>query len=79
MLDTGSFVTLEPYNKIEKTAAYAVNWQVKETLEYKEKTMAMNLKKVFRIKHASTYRGYLPIETLGIGDPFLIVPVFLQK
>lgn len=79
VLDTGSFVTLEPYNEIEKTAAYAVNWQVKETLAYKGKTVPMNLEKLFGIVHASTYRGYLPIETLGTGDPFLVVPVFLQK
>ncbi len=79
VLDTGSFVTLEPYSEIRKTANHAVNWQVKEKLNYNGKTEDMDLEKLFRIVNESTYRGYLPIETLTPGDPFLIVPPFLKK
>ena len=79
MLDTGSFVTEEPYSEIKKTAQYAVNWQIKEHLNYNGKQEDMDLEKLFRIVYASSYRGYLPIETLSPGDPFQIVPPFLKK
>ncbi len=79
VLDTGSFVTLEPYSEIRKTTSYAVNWQVKEKLNYNGKTEDMDLEKLMRIAKESSYRGYLPIETLSAGDPFVIVPPFLKK
>ena len=79
VLDTGSFVTNEPYAEIAKTTGYAVNWQIKERLHYHGQVNDMDLEKLCRIIHASTYRGYLPIETLSPGDPFTIVPPFLDK
>lgn len=79
VLDTGSFVTLEPYGEIKKMASYAVNWQVKEKLTINGKVEMMDLEKLFRIVHTSPYRGYLPIETLSPGDPFIIVPLFLKQ
>ena len=79
VLDTGSFVTNEPYSEIRKTTSYAVNWQVKEKLSYNGQTAAMDLEKLFRIAKESGYRGYLPIETLSAGDPFQIVPPFLKQ
>lgn len=78
VLDTGSFVTNEPYSEIEKTTQYAVNWQVKEKLNYKGNTTDMDLDKLCRIICRSSYRGYLPIETLSPGDSFQIVPPFLK-
>ena len=78
ILDTGSFVTEEPYSEIKKTANYAVNWQVKEKLNYNGNIVDMDLEKLFAIVKASSYRGYLPIETLSPGDPFQIVPPFLK-
>ena len=78
ILDTGSFVTEEPYSEIKKTANYAVNWQVKEKLNYNGNIVDMDLEKLFTIVKASSYRGYLPIETLSPGDPFQIVPPFLK-
>ena len=78
VLDTGSFVTNEPYSEIAKIAPYAVNWQIKEKLTYKDKSENIDLEKLFHIIKASPYRGYLPIETLGAGDPFMIIPPFLK-
>jgi sugar phosphate isomerase/epimerase len=79
VLDTGSFVTMEPYSEISKMANYAVNWQVKEKLNYNGKSELMDLEKLFRIIAGSSYRGYLPIETLSPGNPFEIVPPFLKQ
>jgi sugar phosphate isomerase/epimerase len=78
VLDTGSFVTNEPYSEIAKTTQYAVNWQVKEKLNYNGKTEDMDLAKLCGIIVNSSYRGYLPIETLSPGDAFQIVPPFLK-
>lgn len=79
VLDTGSFITNEPYNEIAKAVPYAVNWQIKEKLQYNGKTENMDLVKLFHIMKASAYRGYLPIETLSPGDPFVIIPPFLKQ
>lgn len=79
VLDTGSYVTNEPYSEIEKVTSLAVNWQIKERLNYLGKTENMDLIKLFRIIKKSTYRGYLPIETLSPGDPFVIIPPFLKQ
>ena len=79
VLDPGSFATLDPYDETKKAAAFAVNWQIKENLSNNGKIIPTDLHKLFRIILASPYRGFLPIETLNAGDPFVIVPPFLQK
>lgn len=79
VLDTGSFITLDPYQEVQKTANYAVNWQVKEKVAVNGKIEMMDLEKLFRIIQDSKYRGYLPIETLSAGDPFQIVPLFFKQ
>lgn len=38
-----------------------------------------DLQKVIAIIKSSGYRGYLPIETLGAGDPKIKVPLFLAE
>ena len=35
--------------------------------------------KLFKIIKKAGYRGYLPLETLGAGDPYKKVPVLLKK
>lgn len=79
VLDTGSFVTEEPYGEIDKAAPYAVNWQIKEKLGYGGQQQNMDLARLCKIISDSPYRGYLPIETLSPGDPFRVVPPFLQQ
>jgi len=39
----------------------------------------VDLGKLIRIIRESGYRGYLPIETLGAGDPKEKVPVFVKE
>jgi sugar phosphate isomerase/epimerase len=66
IVDTGYFLTADPYRDIAAVAPYAVNWQVKEHLGGKGGTIKMDLKKIVRIARAAGYRGYLPIETLPL-------------
>ena len=79
ILDIGSFRSSDPYAEIAKCIPYAVNWQIKELMYIGDKEIKTDLKKLFQIIKKSSYRGYLPIETLGTGDPFVKVPVFLEE
>jgi sugar phosphate isomerase/epimerase len=79
ILDTGSYRLGDPYDQIAKTAAYAVNWQIKEKVFINGKETDVDMKKLISIIKASPYTGYLPLETLGEGDPKLKVPLLLKK
>ncbi|MEM6844333.1 MAG: sugar phosphate isomerase/epimerase family protein [Bacteroidota bacterium] len=79
MLDIGSYHTANPYDEIAETATYAVNWQIKENVYERQQKQKTDLVKLFRIIYESGYRGYLPLETLGPGDPQQKVVAFLQE
>ncbi len=79
ILDIGSYRSGDPYKQIAQTAKYAVNWQIKENMYINGNEVKTDLDKVFAIIKASGYNGYLPIETLGAGDPKLKVPVFYKE
>jgi sugar phosphate isomerase/epimerase len=79
ILDIGSYRSGDPYKQIAQTARYAVNWQIKENMYINGAEVKTDLNKVFSIIKTSGYNGYLPIETLGAGDPKLKVPVFYKE
>ena len=67
IVDTGYFLTSDPYDDIERVIPYAVNWQVKELLSDR-KGPAIDMDRLVKIIRASSYRGYVPIETLPTPD-----------
>jgi sugar phosphate isomerase/epimerase len=69
ILDTGSYRIHDPYAEIEKTAKYAVNWQIKENVFINGVEREADINRLIKIISASGYRGYIPLETLGAGDP----------
>ena len=79
ILDVGSFRDKDAYSEIKKAIPYAINWQLKETIFSGKTEFPIDLKKTFEIIKESTYRGYIPIETLRKGDPTIIVPEFLAQ
>lgn len=79
MLDVGSLRQSDPYEQIAKLLPYAVSWQLKENVWYGEKEVPIDLKKLKAIIYKGGYRGFLPIETLGEGDPKVKVKTFLAK
>lgn len=79
ILDTGSFRQHDPYAEIEKSIPYAVNWQVKEKIWVNGAEVETDLERLGKIIKASGYKGYLPIETLGAGDPKIKIPALLEK
>jgi hypothetical protein len=79
ILDTGSYRIGDPYEEIRKTASLAVNWQIKEKIFVNGKEVDVDMDKLIRVIKVSGYTGYLPLETLGEGDPKIKVPVLLEK
>lgn len=67
LVDTGKYLTDDPYADIAMMAPYAVNWQIKETLGSSVKSPRADFKKLAKIIHDGGYRGFLPIETLAMG------------
>lgn len=69
ILDTGSYRVHDPYDEIEKSAKYAVNWQIKEHVFVNGAEVPADIPRLIKIIKAVGYKGYIPIETLGAGDP----------
>jgi sugar phosphate isomerase/epimerase len=87
IVDTGKFLTPDPYADIAKVAPHAVNWQVKDLLDDR-KGGPIDMSKLIRIIREANYRGYVPIETLptlaeektkGSYDAYARVPELLNK
>jgi sugar phosphate isomerase/epimerase len=79
ILDIGSYHQGDPYTQIAQTVQYAVNWQVKENIFVDGVEVKTDLKRLFKIVKESGYRGSLPIETLGKGNPKEKVSKFLKE
>lgn len=79
IIDTGSYRQEDPYKGIEKSVKYAVNWQIKEKTFVDGKEVETDVARVVEIIKASGYQGYLPIETLGDGDPKIKIPLLLER
>jgi sugar phosphate isomerase/epimerase len=67
LVDTGKYLSDDPYADIALVAPHAVNWQIKETLGSSLKSPATDFRKLAKIIHDSGYRGFVPIETLAMG------------
>jgi sugar phosphate isomerase/epimerase len=79
ILDVGSLRQGDPYAEIEKMVPYAVSWQVKETVWYGTKETPIDLKRLRSIIEKVGYRGVLPFEALGAGDPRPKITAFLEQ
>ena len=79
ILDVGSLRTNDPYEEIEKLVPYAVSWQLKENVGYGSKEVATDLRRIKGIINKVGYRGVLPFEALGAGDPRVKVAAFLGQ
>jgi sugar phosphate isomerase/epimerase len=83
IVDTGYFMTPDPYKDIALVMPYAVNWQIKEKPYGKVGKVKTDLKRLVRIIREGGYRGYIPIETLSTAgesyDPKIRVAEFLKE
>ncbi len=78
-VDIGSLPQGDPYEEIARLAPYAYTWQIKENVNRNGKEEKTDLKKVVQILRSSGYRGYIPLETLGPGDPKIKITRFLAE
>lgn len=82
ILDTGFFLTPDPYVDIAKAMPYAVNLQIKESPFGAASPIRIDAMKLIKIIRESGYRGYCPIETLLVKgreqeyNPYERVPRF---
>ncbi len=83
IVDTGYFLTPDPYDDIARVLPHAVNFQIKESMVTGQGPVTTDLKRLFKVIRAAGYRGYLPIETLPVKgrdyDPLTRVPQFLRE
>jgi sugar phosphate isomerase/epimerase len=79
MLDIGSYHSKDPYKDIEATAVYAITWQMKEKVFIEESQTDTDYNKIIDIVRKCGYRGYLPLETLGDGNPYMKVEALYSK
>lgn len=83
MVDTGKYLTDDPYADIALMAPYAVNWQIKETTRSEVTSPKTDMNKLVTIIRQSGYRGYVPIETLSMRRPgydsYVEVPKMLAE
>ena len=70
IVDTGNFLTEDPYKDIAAMVPYAVNWQVKEYTKGVSGATRIDYEKFVRILKEEGYTGYLPVETLNVKDEF---------
>lgn len=79
MLDIGSYHTDDPYLDIAANSKYAITWQMKEKVFIRENQVDTDFGKISDIVSKCGYRGYLPLETLGEGDPYQKVSELFKK
>ena len=83
IVDTGYYMTTDPYIDMQKVAPYAVNWQIKKSAFGAASPIPIDMNRLMHIIKASGYRGYIPIETLSVSgdnyDPFTVVPAFIDQ
>lgn len=78
-LDIGSYREGDPYTEVERNVKRAVTWQIKENVWIDGVATPTDLIRLAGIIRRSGYRGYLPFETLGPGDPYVKVPALVCK
>ena len=69
ILDIGSYRQGDPFREISDTIDHAVSWQLKENMYVDGKEVTTDIGRLIKIIKSSDYKGYIPIETLGPGDP----------
>lgn len=79
ILDIGSYRQGDPFQEISDTIPYAVSWQLKEKMYVNDQEVDSDISKLIKIIKSSDYKGYIPIETLGPGEPKQKVKALFAK
>jgi sugar phosphate isomerase/epimerase len=79
LLDIGSYHSPDPYADIASNSKYAISWQMKEKVFINDTQVETDYIKIIDIVRKCGYRGFLPLETLGDGDPYTKVEALYNK
>jgi sugar phosphate isomerase/epimerase len=79
LLDIGSYHSPDPYADVARNSKYAISWQLKEKMFINDTQVDTDYTKIIDIIRKCGYRGYLPLETLGEGDPATKVEALFNK
>ncbi|MBK5210030.1 MAG: sugar phosphate isomerase/epimerase [Flavobacteriaceae bacterium] len=87
IVDTGYFLTEDPYSDMKMVMPYAFSFLLKESPIPNNTSVKIDLIKIKNILLESDFRGYVQIETLSPKnspkkssyDPYKVVPVFLKE
>ena len=79
ILDIGSYHVADPYEEIARNAKYAISWQMKENIFINDAQVETDYTRIIEIVRQCGFRGYLPLETLGEGDPYKKVEILYTK
>lgn len=79
LLDIGSYHTSDPYKDISINSKHAISWQLKEMIYINDNQADTDYSRIMDIVRECGFKGYLPLETLGEGDPELKVEALLKK
>ena len=79
IVDVGSLRQGDPYAEIEQLIPYAVSWQLKENVAPGGREQPADMKRIRALIDRHGYRGWLPVETLGPGDPREKLQRLLQR
>jgi sugar phosphate isomerase/epimerase len=79
-LDTGNFVTDDPYGDLARCAPYAVNVQWKTEIQKRGQAKEpADVGRLVQILRAAKYQGYVTLEYEASEDPWNVVPDALEK
>ena len=77
-LDTGNFVSDDPYGDLEKCIDYAVNVQVKVSMKAPNgKKYPADLKRIGKILKSANYQGFVILEHED-DEPYAQIPKSLK-
>jgi sugar phosphate isomerase/epimerase len=79
LLDIGSYHTPDPYIDIARNAKSAISWQLKEKVFINDTQVDTDYSRIIAIVRECGYRGFLPLETLGEGDPATKIEALFKK
>ena len=79
-LDTGNFITADPYADLARIAPYAVVCQIKTEIQRAGKAQEeADLKRLVGILRTANFRGYVALEYEAAADPKIAVPRALAQ
>jgi sugar phosphate isomerase/epimerase len=79
LLDIGSYHSADPYEDIARNSKLAISWQLKEKVFINNIQVETDYTRIIEIVRQCGYRGFLPLETLGEGDPYAKIETLYKK